>query len=391
MDRRDFLQTVAAAATLPLTGCRSAIPEPGWEMGQQESDIRLRLLQVARLAPNSHNVQPWLVDLSSDTTMRLYVDRSRLLPASDPPARQIHISQGTFLELLEIAAREFGYRAEIRYFPDGEYSSSVVADRPVALISLRPEPGVARDPLFQEVRKRRTNKLSYDLGTKLSAAELAELHSAARSENLTWRILTSEAERRTLREVCTQAMATEVSSVERNRETARWFRFSDRELLEKRDGFGAAHNGVEGVKKWFAENFILSRGRAIDPKGAFAQGAVAQTREQAGSAPAFAALISRTNTRLDQVLAGRAYARIDLTASRLGLAIQPLSQALEEYPEMASHQKRLKLALGAAPEETVQMLFRLGRAKLARHTPRRTVATLIRQGAAGGSGMKSSS
>jgi len=186
-------------------------------------------------------------------------------------------------------------------------------------------------------------------------------------------------------------MATEVSSVERNRETARWFRFSDRELLQKRDGFGAAQNGVEGVKKWFAENFILSRERAPDPKGAFAQGAIAQTGTQAGSAAAFAALVSRTNTRLDQVLAGRAYARIDLTASRLGLAIQPLSQALEEYPEMAPLRMRLKLALGVAQEETVQMLFRLGRAKPARHTPRRTVAALIRQAAAGGNGMNSSS
>jgi nitroreductase len=361
------------------------------ETGQQENDIRLRLLQFARLAPNSHNVQPWLVDLSSDNTMRLYVDRGRLLPASDPPARQIHISQGTFLELLEIAARDFGYRAEIRYFPDGEYSSGVVEDRPVASISLRPEPGVARDSLFQEVRNRRTNKRPYDLGAKLSAAELAELHSVARSETLTWRITTAESERRTLCDICTQAMATEVSSADRNRETARWFRFSDRELLEKRDGFGAAQNGVEGVKKWFAENFILSRERAADPKGAFAQGAVAQAREQAGSAPVLAALVSRTNTRLEQVLAGRAYARMDLTASRLGLAIQPLSQALEEYPEMASLHKRLKLLLGVAEEETVQMLFRLGRAEPARHTPRRTVASLIRQGAAGGNGINSSS
>jgi hypothetical protein len=97
-----------------------------------------------------------------------------------------------------------------------------------------------------------------------------------------------------------------IPCVERNREMACWFRFSEGERLEKREGFGAAQNGVEGVKEWFAENWILSRERAADPKGVFAQGAVAQTREQAGSAPAFAALVSRTNTRREQVLAGRA-------------------------------------------------------------------------------------
>jgi hypothetical protein len=390
MDRRDFLETVSAGAMLPLMGCRSKIAESGREMsGQQERDIRLRVLQFARLAPNSHNVQPWLVELASGTEMRLYVDQTRLLPASDPPARQVHISQGTFLELLDIAAREFGYRAEIRYFPAGEYSGSVVEDRPVASISFRPELGVGTDPLFPEILKRCTNKRLYESQTRFSAAELAAIRSVPRGVNLTWRITTSPSQRRALAEICTLAMSTDVSSVERNLETARWFRFSDRELREKRDGFGAAQNGVEGVKKWFAESFILSRERAVDPNGAFAQGAVAQTGEQAGSASAFAALVSRTNTRLEQVLAGRAYARMDLTASRLGLAIQPLSQVLQEYPEMAALQKRLKAVLGVADEETVQMLFRLGRAEAAPRTPRREVAALIRRLTPGRNGTNS--
>jgi hypothetical protein len=214
--------------------------------------------------------------------------------------------------------------------------------------------------------------------SRKKAAEMAEIRASAGTDRFAWRIVTGERQRRTIAEICREAMAIETSNPDRNHETANWFRFSDRELRGKRDGFGIAQNGAEGLKKWIAETFVLSRERAMDPKGAFAQGAVSQTEEQADSAPLFAALISTTNTRLDQLLIGRAYSRVDLTAARLGLKIQPFSQVLEEYPEMAALQKRVKQALRVPDRHTVQMLFRLGHAKASPHTPRRDVSALIR-------------
>jgi len=315
--------------------------------------------------------------------MKLYVDKSRLLPASDPLARQIHISQGTFLELLDIAAREFGYRTNISYFPEGEYASAVVEERPVAALELQLDPSTVKDSLFSQIPKRHTNKRPYDVKRPVSAAELAKVYSLAGTDRILWRAITSEPQRTAVAEICREAMAVETSSPERNRETANWFRFSDHEMRQRRDGFGIAQNGVEGPKKWIAETFILSRKRAADPKGAFAQGAVTQTEEQADSTATFVALISKMNTRLDQVVTGRAYARVDLTAARLGLKIQPFSQVLEEYPEMAELQKRMKQTLRVADGHTVQMLFRLGHAKPGPHTPRRDISALIRTRPAG--------
>jgi hypothetical protein len=40
------------------------------------------------------------------------LDLARLLPATDPFSRQIMMSHGTSLELLDIAARERGLRAD---------------------------------------------------------------------------------------------------------------------------------------------------------------------------------------------------------------------------------------------------------------------------------------
>jgi hypothetical protein len=341
-------------------------------------DIRLRVLRYAVLAPSSHNSQPWLVQMTPNG-MNLFVDRSRLLPGADPSARQAHISQGTFLELLKIAAPQFGYRAEITCFPAGEYANTAVEDQPVAAIALRPDPWAVTDPLFAEIPRRQTNRRAYNRHQPLSAAELATLRSAPGAEQRIWRITDSEAEREAVAGICKEAMAVEVSSPDRNRETAAWFRFSDRELQVKRDGFGMAQGGAEGIRKWIAETFVLSRQRAADPAGAFAQGAISQAADQAGSAPVFAALVGTTNTRLEQVLAGRAYARIHLTASRLGLAMQPFSQALEEYAQMTAVQRRLKQTLSVAEDQTIQMLFRLGHARPTTPGPRRDAAALIRQ------------
>ena len=91
-----------------------------------ETDIRWIVLSYAILAANMHNTQPWIVDLTGPGGLDLYVDQQRLLPETDPPARQIYISQGTFLENLKLAAQQYGYRTNIIYFPKGEYVNAAV-------------------------------------------------------------------------------------------------------------------------------------------------------------------------------------------------------------------------------------------------------------------------
>jgi len=49
----------------------------------------------------------------------LSIDHSRAARALDPLGRQVFISCGAFIENLDIAAREFGYRADIDLFPAG--------------------------------------------------------------------------------------------------------------------------------------------------------------------------------------------------------------------------------------------------------------------------------
>jgi hypothetical protein len=186
--------------------------------------------------------------------------------------------------------------------------------------------------------------------------------------------------RTNLTAICADAMGAEVRTPGRNAETARWFRFSEREVEEHRDGFGLAQTGRGRVARWFAEEFLLDRAKAADPNGSFAKGAIDLTRDQAASAAAFGVLSTEGNSRRVQITAGRAYARVALTVTSLGLAMHPMSQALEEYPDMAPIKARFEREVGLAAGHTVHMFFRLGHAEPTEHTPRRDVRDLVRGG-----------
>ena len=144
MDRRIFLRTVgggviAAATATTVAGCSSALPPEAiaaWNGPGNEPDARRWILAHAILAPHSHNLQSWLVDLSVPNEISLFIDRSRLLPETDPFSRQMMMSQGTFLELLDQAARQRGHRADIALFPDGVFAPTTVDARPTARIVL---------------------------------------------------------------------------------------------------------------------------------------------------------------------------------------------------------------------------------------------------------------
>src|SRR5450755_2013938 len=168
VDRRKFIRLsgggVVFAATAALSGCSQQMPaaaiEP-WKGPGQEADVRRWILGYAILAPHSHNLQSWLVDLGTPDEILLRCDLGRLLPETDPFSRQIMMSHGTFLELLDIAARERGLKAEISLFPEGVFGTGPLDPRPVARVQLGADPAVQRDPLFAQILLRHTNRSLY--------------------------------------------------------------------------------------------------------------------------------------------------------------------------------------------------------------------------------------
>jgi hypothetical protein len=102
-----------------------------------------------------------LIDLSSPSSVRILVDRTRLLPATDPYNQQITIGLGCFLALLRMAAAQDGYRVDIQGFPEGADQRALDV-RPIAIAIFIKDANTAPDPLFAHVLQRRSDKEPYD-------------------------------------------------------------------------------------------------------------------------------------------------------------------------------------------------------------------------------------
>lgn len=108
---------------------------------------------------------------------------------------------------------------------------------------------------------------------------------------------------------------------------------------------------------------LVSREGMDDPETTAYRESEAFYESGCRSAMAFVWSSTPTNTRRDQLEAGRSWVRIQQASTQLGLAFHPLSQALQEFPAMATYYDRAHALL--APEDgfTVQMLARLGYAR----------------------------
>lgn len=322
-----------------------------WQVAGQFDDPRMKALSYAILSPNPHNRQPWMVDISTPDQITLYVDTDRMLPHTDPFNRQITIGLGCFLETLTLAAAEDGIGVKLDLFPQGEDAAGLDG-RPVAVVQFQGE--ATPDPLFQHVLDRRTQKEPYDLTREVPDDALALMQAACIRGTQTGGsndLQVVEA----LRELSAEALSIEIETPRTLKESVDLFRIGHAEVDASPDGIALTGPMIETISSLG----MFSRAASLDPNSsAYAQGLAAVLRN-ANSAMAHVWQVTKGNSRRDQIIAGRDWLRLHLAATGAGVALQPLSQALQEYEEMAGPYADIHKML--APEGgTVQMFARLG-------------------------------
>ncbi len=379
MQRRNFLRLAGggaiAPALAPLAACSAGLPPAAtaaWAgPAADEADPRRWALSWALLAPHSHNLQSWLADLREPGVITLRVDRGRLLPETDPQARQILMSQGTFLELLVMACAERGQRAQVQLFPEGAFGPQAVDDRPVARVRLVPDASVARDPLFAQVPHRRTNRSAYDPARRPEPSALQAIARAMAPFPAVRAGFTGADDAAALqrhRAIAQDAWAIELRTPRTLLESYRWLRIGLREIAQHRDGISLNDPLVRAL----AAVGLFDRSVAPPAGDRAVEGQVRDFARKIDSTPAFFWMVTEGNARATQVDAGRAYVRAQLAATAHGLAMHPLQQALQEYPEQARPYADIHALVGAPrPTHTVQMWTRLGHAPPVAPAPRR--------------------
>jgi len=320
-------------------------PTPPKSRDEAERPPLESLVDYARLAPSTRNTQPWSFAVRGDE-IRVFVDLGRWLRVADPDRRELYLSAGCALENLLVAGAHHGYKASVSYVKEER------ADGLAAVARFEPG-GRAEDrrvPLFGAIAKRQTNRRPYHR-RPLAREVMVGLYAAVHDEDVQlWLFTDAETSGR----------------VEQLLELAERTQYADpayrRELAESIGSGVFGHGWLEAA----AGRLVVKH---VDVGGAAARKGVARLH----SAPALGVLTSRADDRAVEVRAGQAFERLALTATRMGVALQPMSALMQSPITRAAVAELLPI------EAYPQHAFRLGYAPPERRrAPRRPAAGFLR-------------
>ncbi|MBS0473072.1 MAG: hypothetical protein JSR60_18525 [Proteobacteria bacterium] len=350
-------------------------PWEEWRGGALEGIMRP--LHAAILAANPHDTQPWLFEVG-DETITVYADRARNLGAFDPFRREMQLGLGCAIENLCHAAKVYGYTAFERPVPGRLTLSPPDMPVPVAHISMDPAPA-ERDLLFEAIPDRHTHRGVY-LEKPVEARTLNFLNGLIDSENVRVAFLTDAKARAAMGALIVSATERIIADPTMSAASARWIRAGRREIETHRDGVTIDAAGLSPTTVMFAK-LMPDMGAATQD-----QYWLDNTKTTQVHAPVLGAILVKDRLDMAGALnAGRAWQRLHLTATRLGLVCQPLNQPVEcvdrnaELGRGDSYRKALMdLTRSGGFEAT--FVFRLGYAeKPAPLSPRRPLDDVIKR------------
>lgn len=292
------------------------------------SDKLTFLINYAQLAPSSHNSQPWQFSIQ-DNLVHLYPDLEHWLKIADPEQRELYISLGCALENLLIAAEHFQLGYQVSFFSDRDATQHFAT---ITFAEGKPISNVRDPALFKAIQQRHTNRQAF-LSRLIPKEELLQIKAARLEQDLHLHF---------------------IANIEQKRQLARMVKTADKILFANPDyrrelaetlGEGAFGNTWpwSRLAEFLVQRFNL--GARIGKQNA----------QHLMSAPVLVVLSTHREDAIEQIKIGQLYERIALTATKLGLCVQPLSQLLE-IPSQRQELASLLPDNGLLP----QHFFRLG-------------------------------
>jgi len=308
---------------------------------------REHLLRAAVAAPSMHNTQPWRFRFAG-TTVEVYRDRDRELPAEDPERRMLFVSLGAAILNLRVAAAVRGYGARVRHLLDQRRPDLVA----VVELAGAAEPLLAA--LGPSLIQRRTNRRPYT-EERVPDQTRAELGLAARIEGAQLQWLDRPGRRWWLRTATMDAGAADDEDAGRTAERRRWVG-GERTM----DGVPFTALGPRPAAGGAAvRDLSATVSDATRPVGVFE------------TEPQLAVLATRFDGPIEWLRAGQAMERVLLEATMHGLATSLLNQVIEH----AELRWLINDPLGSWRRP--QAIIRFGYGPPVPPTPRRPIADVL--------------
>ncbi len=335
-----------------------------------------RPLHAAILAANPHDTQPWLFELR-DESITVYADRARNLGSFDPFRREMYLGLGAAIENLVRAAGVYGYTAYVRPVAGKLTNSPAPTPVPAAYITMDPgAPG--RDLLYEAIPNRHTNRGRY-LEKPVPTQALHALADLVTGSDMMVAFLIDPSALSDMAGVIVDATQRIVADPQMSADSAHWIRTGRREVEAHRDGVTVDAAGLSPATVMLGK-FLPDLGPASQDRYW-----LANTRNIQVNAPVLGMILVKD--RLDKaqaISAGRAWQRLHLAATNLGIAAQPLNQPVEcidrnvQLGRADPYQSAL-VKMANAPGWQPTFVFRLGYAeKPAPLSPRRPVEAVMK-------------
>ena len=379
MDRRKFLISSGALITIASLSSYGYVKIEDFD----KNDIKrpnpnnfkepiLKAIAYGVSASNPHNTQAWKFKIIDEFSLLLFVDATRILPETDPTTRQIHIGCGCFLETAIIGMTQEGFISQIEYFPEKGYEKSNLGQLPVAKLTIKKDANVVNSTLNKVLLNRKTSRLQFsdDVITPLDWNDISKL--IANNHN-SIQLITDIEILNKIRPILFEGMKVESFTYKTNEESRKWFRENDNRIKGTKDGINLPGNGINGIKKWFAERKL----KGLTSKDWNNKNTIDYTlkshHKKVETSPNIITIKSTTNTMLDWVKAGQDYCRLQLACLTKGFYMQPLSQVLQEFDEMKTLKTQFEKTMGIKENEKIQMALRVGKSKEPYLTYRRRI------------------
>jgi hypothetical protein len=341
MKRRGFIALMLSLTTglgisaVPLW--REMDKRP-WDEAGLDEDMA-HIFHLALQAPSGHNTQPWRLVPCGQAVWELRLDQRRCLPAVDPTGREAVLSLGAFCENAAQAAPLYGYGIDFQ-LQDG-------ADVCIRMEFIRCQRQLDT-ATAERLCKRRTLRRS--LTTQpLAASELAYIREGG--DDI--RFFPREAETgRRLAELTLQANQAQSGDKAIQTELSHWIRWRRAEQERYKDGLTPAAMEMEPAMQWLAE-YIFRPAWQLSPQ--FQAGSLAMVQEQLQAGAGWIVCSSEGDSRSALLAAGRSFEKLWLRAAGLGLALHPMTQALEQADCRAEVEQ-----LAVSDHHKVQFLARVG-------------------------------
>jgi hypothetical protein len=290
------------------------------------------VIALANRAPSVHNSQPWRWRIGP-SSIHLFADPGRTLPATDPEGRDLRLSCGAALHHLRVSALAAGLGTTVHRLPDPAQPDHLAA---VEIHSGRPSPEDLA--LARAIENRHSDRRMFS-SWPVPEQMMSRLVEAAAREGALLTVLDRESDRHVVAALIGHAAVEQALTPGLAQETAEWT--------------GRSRGAREGVP---AANVPAEPAGTV-PVRTFAAGEQEQSLlgRYESDGTVLALLSTPGDDAVDQLRAGEALSAVLLGATHFGLATDPISQPLE-VPATRIQLRSAVLGGTSAP----QVLLRLG-------------------------------